>query len=120
MRDVGGLFLATGFILLVAAVHLERRIVLLALISYLLFAIPHAIWHFTLEPTGAARGAEGGRAHRGGGAAALARVGGGEEEGGAPPSSPWGLGAPAPGGGGGGWSRRPARCPRRCPAAAGA
>jgi hypothetical protein len=53
MRDVGGLFLATGFILLVAAVHLERRIVLLALISYLLFAIPHAIWHFfNLEPYG--------------------------------------------------------------------
>jgi hypothetical protein len=53
MRDVGGLFLATGFILLVAAVHLERRIVLLALISYLLFAIPHAIWHFfNFEPYG--------------------------------------------------------------------
>jgi hypothetical protein len=53
MRDVGGLFLATGFILLVAAVHLEVRLVLTALIAYLLFSIPHAIYHFfNLEPYG--------------------------------------------------------------------
>jgi hypothetical protein len=53
MRDVGGLFLATGFILLVAAVHLEVRLVLTALIAYLLFAVPHAIYHFfNLEPYG--------------------------------------------------------------------
>jgi hypothetical protein len=53
MRDVGGLFLATGFILLVAAVHLELRLVMTALIAYLLFAIPHAIYHFVnLEPYG--------------------------------------------------------------------
>jgi AhpD family alkylhydroperoxidase len=53
MRDVGGLFLATGFVLLAAAVHLERPLVRLATISYLLFAIPHAIFHyFNLEPYG--------------------------------------------------------------------
>jgi alkylhydroperoxidase family enzyme len=53
MRDVGGLFLATGFILLAAAVRLEARVVALALISYLLFSIPHAIFHyFNLEPYG--------------------------------------------------------------------
>jgi AhpD family alkylhydroperoxidase len=53
MRDVGGLFLATGFILLAAAVRLDRRLVVIALVSYLLFAIPHAIFHFfNLEPYG--------------------------------------------------------------------
>ena len=53
MRDVGGLFLATGFILLAAAVRLERRLVVLALVSYLLFSVPHAIFHFfNLEPYG--------------------------------------------------------------------
>ncbi len=50
-RDVGGLFLATGFILIVAAIHLERRLVRTALVSYLLFSIPHTIFHlFNLEP----------------------------------------------------------------------
>jgi hypothetical protein len=53
MRDVGGLFLATGFILLAAAARLERRLLAVALISYLLFSIPHAIFHFfNLEPYG--------------------------------------------------------------------
>jgi hypothetical protein len=53
MRDVGGLFMATGFILLAAAVWLERRLLAVALVSYLLFAVPHAIFHFfNLEPFG--------------------------------------------------------------------
>jgi hypothetical protein len=53
MRDVGGLFLATGFVLLVAAAHLERRLVRIAVVSYLLFSIPHTIFHvFNLEPYG--------------------------------------------------------------------
>jgi hypothetical protein len=53
VRDVGGLFLATGFILLAAAVYLDRRLLSIALISYLLFSIPHAIFHvFNLEPYG--------------------------------------------------------------------
>ncbi len=51
MRDVGGLFLATGFILLAAAWFMERRLTILALVSYLLFAVPHAIYHYlNLEP----------------------------------------------------------------------
>lgn len=51
VRDVGGLFLGAGFLLLVAAVRLERRWVGIALISYLLFSIPHTVWHlFNLEP----------------------------------------------------------------------
>jgi alkylhydroperoxidase family enzyme len=53
MRDVGGLFLATGFVLLAAAARLERRLLAVALVSYLLFSIPHAIFHFfNLEPYG--------------------------------------------------------------------
>jgi hypothetical protein len=53
MRDVGGLFLGTGFLLLVAAFHLEVRLVLTAVIAYLLFSVPHAIYHFAnLEPYG--------------------------------------------------------------------
>jgi hypothetical protein len=53
MRDVGELFLATGFVLLVAAVYLERRLVVTAICSYLLFSVPHAIYHyFNLEPYG--------------------------------------------------------------------
>ena len=53
MRDVGGLFLATGFVLLAAAVWLERRLLIVALVSYLLFSVPHAIFHFfNLEPYG--------------------------------------------------------------------
>lgn len=52
-RDVGGLFLATGFVLLAAAWLLERRLVAVALVSYLLFAVPHAVYHlFNLEPYG--------------------------------------------------------------------
>jgi hypothetical protein len=51
MRDVGGLFLATGFILLAAAWIMERRLVFVALVSYLLFSIPHTIYHlFNLGP----------------------------------------------------------------------
>src|SRR5437764_2372097 len=46
MRDVGGLFLGTAVILLAAAIWLERRLTLVALVSWLAFAVPHAIWHF--------------------------------------------------------------------------
>jgi hypothetical protein len=54
MRDVGGLFMATGLVLVAAGLWLERRIVMLALASYLLFAIPHTIYHLlNLEPYGA-------------------------------------------------------------------
>jgi alkylhydroperoxidase family enzyme len=51
MRDVGGLFLATGLVLIAAAVALERRLVIVAAASYLLFAVPHTTYHlFNLEP----------------------------------------------------------------------
>ena len=53
MRDVGGLFLATGLVLLAAAFTLERRLTLIALVSYLLFSVPHATWHlFNLDAYG--------------------------------------------------------------------
>jgi AhpD family alkylhydroperoxidase len=51
LRDVGGLFLATGVLLLVAGVLLERRLVWVSLVTWLLFALPHAVYHFfNLEP----------------------------------------------------------------------
>ncbi|HEY8001324.1 MAG TPA: carboxymuconolactone decarboxylase family protein [Solirubrobacterales bacterium] len=46
VRDVGGLFLATGAILLAAAWTLQRRVVIVAAASFLLFSLPHAIYHF--------------------------------------------------------------------------
>ena len=50
VRDVGGLFLATGALMLLAALWLERRIVIAALMSWLLFAVPHTIYHlFNLD-----------------------------------------------------------------------
>jgi AhpD family alkylhydroperoxidase len=51
VRDVGALFLATASVLLAAAWLLERRVVAVAVGSYLLFAVPHAGFHFlNLEP----------------------------------------------------------------------
>lgn len=51
LRDVGSLFIATGFVLVAAAIWMQRRLVWLALVSYLLFALPHAIYHlFNLGP----------------------------------------------------------------------
>ena len=45
VRDVGGLFLATGAFLLAAAWTLERRLVAVASGSFLLFSVPHTIFH---------------------------------------------------------------------------
>lgn len=45
VRDVGGLFLATAIVLIAAAIWLERRLVLVALVSFLAFAIPHSTYH---------------------------------------------------------------------------
>jgi hypothetical protein len=54
-RDVGELFLATGLVLLVAAYYLERRLVITAICSYLLWSVPHLIYHlFNLDPYGSA------------------------------------------------------------------
>jgi hypothetical protein len=43
--DVGATFVAIGLILGLAALWLERRVVQLALIGYLAYAIPHFIYH---------------------------------------------------------------------------
>ena len=45
MRDVGALFLAIGVILLAAAWLLERRVVLVASLGFLVYAVPHAVYH---------------------------------------------------------------------------
>jgi alkylhydroperoxidase family enzyme/uncharacterized protein YjeT (DUF2065 family) len=51
VRDVGSLFLATGAVLLAAAWTLQRRLVIVAAASFLLFSLPHAIYHyFNLGP----------------------------------------------------------------------
>jgi len=50
VRDVGGLFLATGMLLVIAGVILERRLVAISLVTWLLFAVPHTVYHlFNLE-----------------------------------------------------------------------
>ncbi len=46
VRDVGSLFLATAVVLFAAAIWMERRLILIALVSFLTFALPHAIYHF--------------------------------------------------------------------------
>jgi AhpD family alkylhydroperoxidase len=45
VRDVGGLFLATGAVLLAAAWTLTRRLVIVAAASFLLFSVPHTTYH---------------------------------------------------------------------------
>jgi hypothetical protein len=44
-RDVGELFLATALVLLVAAYYLERRLVVTAICAYLVWSVPHAVYH---------------------------------------------------------------------------
>lgn len=44
-RDVGGLFLATAVALFAAAIYLERRLVIIVLLSFLTFSVPHFIYH---------------------------------------------------------------------------
>jgi len=51
VRDVGALFLATAVFLAIAAYYLERRIVIAATASILVFAVPHFIYHvLNLDP----------------------------------------------------------------------
>jgi hypothetical protein len=45
MRDYGAMNLALALVFVVAATTMERRLVRLALVAYLLFAIPHLIFH---------------------------------------------------------------------------
>ncbi len=44
--DVGSAFLALGVILVLAAVWLDRRVVLAAAVGYLAYQLPHGIFHF--------------------------------------------------------------------------
>jgi AhpD family alkylhydroperoxidase len=43
--DVGATFVAIGLALVLAAVYLERRLVQVALLAYLVFEIPHFVYH---------------------------------------------------------------------------
>ena len=47
MRDFGAANVALGIIVLVVAVWFEKRYVVLVLLAYLAFSIPHALFHFT-------------------------------------------------------------------------
>jgi alkylhydroperoxidase family enzyme len=50
-RDVGALFIATAVVLIAAGLVLERRLVTVALWSFLAFSVPHTIYHaFNLGP----------------------------------------------------------------------
>ena len=44
-RDFGGATLGLAVIILAAAFWLDRRLVILALVSYLAFSVPHSIFH---------------------------------------------------------------------------
>jgi len=51
VTDVGALFVGLGFLMAFAAVSLRRGTVLAAAISWLIFSVPHFLWHvFNLEP----------------------------------------------------------------------
>jgi AhpD family alkylhydroperoxidase len=43
--DVGATFIALGLALVIAAIWLDRRVVQLALIAYLAYAVPHFVYH---------------------------------------------------------------------------
>jgi AhpD family alkylhydroperoxidase len=48
-RDVGSSFLALGVLLLLAALWLDRRVVLAAGAAYLTYQVPHFIYHLTAD-----------------------------------------------------------------------
>jgi len=51
LRDVGSLFIATGIVMVWAGIVLERRLTMVALVSWLVWATPHLVYHlFNLEP----------------------------------------------------------------------
>lgn len=55
VTDVGALFIALGFLLSYAAINLSRPLVNAAAVTWLLFSVPHFLWHvFNLEPYGTA------------------------------------------------------------------
>lgn len=50
--DAGGAFLATGVALLIAMIWPRRQLATMALVTYLVFAIPHAVYHAAHEAPG--------------------------------------------------------------------
>src|SRR5215211_6548887 len=46
VTDVGSAFLALGVLLLAAAIWYERRLAIVAAVAYLVYQLPHAIFHF--------------------------------------------------------------------------
>ena len=51
VTDVGALFVGLGVLLAIAAITLHRTTVIAAAVTWLLFAVPHGVWHaFNLEP----------------------------------------------------------------------
>ena len=49
VTDVGSAFLAIGVILVLAAVWMDRRLVLTAVIGYLVYQLPHSLFHFASD-----------------------------------------------------------------------
>lgn len=47
MRDYGAMNLALALVVVAAAMTMERRLVRVALGAYLLFAVPHLVFHVT-------------------------------------------------------------------------
>lgn len=47
VRDYGGATLGLGVVLLAAAIWPQTRLVVVAAVAYLVFAVPHAMFHFT-------------------------------------------------------------------------
>ncbi|HYU61220.1 MAG TPA: hypothetical protein VEK39_10710 [Solirubrobacterales bacterium] len=45
--DAGAGILAAGAIAVIAAIWLERRVVQVAMIGFLAWSVPHAVWHLT-------------------------------------------------------------------------
>ena len=53
VTDVGALFVGLGVLLTIAAFTLHRTTVVAATVTWLIYAVPHTVWHlFSLEPYG--------------------------------------------------------------------
>ena len=50
MRDYGAMNLALGVVTMVAAITMDRLIVRTTLAAYIVFAIPHLVFHVTHPP----------------------------------------------------------------------
>jgi alkylhydroperoxidase family enzyme len=55
VTDVGALFVGLGVLLAIAAFTLHRTTVVAAAVTWLIYAVPHTVWHlFNLDPYGTA------------------------------------------------------------------